>query len=86
MVTYVGDRESRIMIREHELSFDEGAVRGGAKASRIRTTNIKFHVLLTSYEMISMDQACLGSLEWAILVVDEAHRLKNSQSKVSTKF
>lgn len=69
------------MIREHELSFDEGAVRGGAKASRIRTTNIKFHVLLTSYEMISMDQACLASLEWACLVVDEAHRLKNSQSK-----
>ncbi|XP_076062589.1 chromodomain-helicase-DNA-binding protein Mi-2 homolog isoform X3 [Oratosquilla oratoria] len=81
VVTYVGDRDSRIMIREHELSFEEGAVRGGAKASRIRTTNVKFNVLLTSYEMISMDQACLGSLEWACLVVDEAHRLKNNQSK-----
>lgn len=83
VVTYVGDRESRSMIREHELSFEEGAVRSASKATRIRTTNVKFNVLLTSYEMISMDQACLGSLEWACLVVDEAHRLKSNQSKVS---
>lgn len=43
---------------------------------------IKFHVLLTSYELITIDQAILGSIEWACLVVDEAHRLKNNQSKV----
>ncbi|XP_068214865.1 chromodomain-helicase-DNA-binding protein Mi-2 homolog isoform X13 [Palaemon carinicauda] len=81
VVTYVGDRDSRTMIREHELSFEEGAVRSASKATRIRTTNVKFNVLLTSYEMVSMDQACLGSLEWACLVVDEAHRLKSNQSK-----
>ncbi|MCL4127139.1 UNVERIFIED_CONTAM: hypothetical protein GTU68_024347, partial [Idotea baltica] len=69
------------MIRENELTFDEGAIRAGAKASKLRTSNMKFNVLLTSYEMISMDQACLGSIEWACLVVDEAHRLKNNQSK-----
>lgn len=44
---------------------------------------IKFHVLLTSYELITIDQAILGSIEWACLVVDEAHRLKNNQSKVA---
>lgn len=44
---------------------------------------MKFHVLLTSYELISIDSACLGSVDWAVLVVDEAHRLKNNQSKVS---
>lgn len=26
--------------------------------------------------------AILGSIDWACLVVDEAHRLKNNQSKV----
>lgn len=46
---------------------------------------IKFHVLLTSYELITIDQAILGSIEWACLVVDEAHRLKNSQSKVGRR-
>lgn len=48
-----------------------------------REVQIKFHVLLTSYELITIDQAILGSIEWACLVVDEAHRLKNNQSKVA---
>ncbi|CAG2172705.1 unnamed protein product [Oppiella nova] len=82
VVTYIGDKDSRAVIREHELSFEEGAVRGGAKASRVRKDcPIKFHVLLTSYELNCIDAATLGSLEWQVLVVDEAHRLKNNQSK-----
>ena len=48
-----------------------------------REAQVKFHVLLTSYERITIDQAALGSIRWACLVVDEAHRLKNNQSKVS---
>ena len=85
VVTYVGDKDSRAVIRENELSFEEGAVRGG-RASRIRSNTIKFNVLLTSYELISIDAACLGSIDWAVLVVDEAHRLKSNQSKVSDKY
>ncbi|XP_049956227.1 chromodomain-helicase-DNA-binding protein Mi-2 homolog [Schistocerca serialis cubense] len=80
VVTYVGDKDSRAVIRENELSFEEGAVRGG-RVSRIRASTIKFNVLLTSYELISIDAACLGSIDWAVLVVDEAHRLKSNQSK-----
>merc|ERR1712203_734331 len=68
-------------IRENELSFEDNAVRKGDKASRIKASTVKFHCLLTSYEMISMDAACLGSVQWEVLVVDEAHRLKNNQSK-----
>uniref|UniRef100_A0A8D8MGQ8 Chromodomain-helicase-DNA-binding protein Mi-2 homolog n=2 Tax=Culex pipiens TaxID=7175 RepID=A0A8D8MGQ8_CULPI len=79
-ITYVGDKDSRAIIREHELSFEEGAVRGG-RASKIRANTIKFNVLLTSYEMVSLDAACLGSIDWSVLVVDEAHRLKSNQSK-----
>lgn len=40
-------------------------------------------MLLTSYELITIDQTILGSINWACLVVDEAHRLKNNQSKVT---
>ena len=43
---------------------------------------IKFHVLLTSYEFVTVDVTALQSIDWAVLVVDEAHRLKNNQSKV----
>ncbi|VDN02899.1 unnamed protein product [Thelazia callipaeda] len=81
VVTYVGDKDSRTVIREHEFSFIEGAVRGGTKPSRLKTDQgIKFHVLLTSYELINIDKSILSSIEWAGLVVDEAHRLKNNQS------
>ncbi|XP_028325526.1 chromodomain-helicase-DNA-binding protein 4 isoform X2 [Gouania willdenowi] len=82
VVTYVGDKDSRAVIRENEFSFEGNAIRGGKKASKMKKdSNIKFHVLLTSYELITIDQAILGSIEWACLVVDEAHRLKNNQSK-----
>ncbi|KAK6045714.1 CHDCT2 domain protein, partial [Cooperia oncophora] len=59
-------------------------IAGGPKASRMRSQeNMKFHVLLTSYECINMDkvhkQYC-PLFEWEALVVDEAHRLKNNQS------
>lgn len=39
-------------------------------------------MLLTSYELVSIDMTTLQSIDWAVLVVDEAHRLKNKQSKV----
>lgn len=80
-ITYVGDKDSRAVIRENELSFEEGAVRGGPRPGKLRSNNIKFNVLLTSYELISIDANCLGSIDWAMLVVDEAHRLKSNQSK-----
>lgn len=73
--------------REHEFSFDEGALRGGTKAFRMKKgCQVKFHVLLTSYELVSIDTATLSSLDWDVLVVDEAHRLKNNQSKVTLLF
>uniref|UniRef100_A0A4W5KT91 Chromodomain helicase DNA binding protein 3 n=1 Tax=Hucho hucho TaxID=62062 RepID=A0A4W5KT91_9TELE len=77
VVTYTGDKDSRAIIRENELTFDDTAVRGGKK----REAPIKFHVLLTSYELVTIDQTSLKSIDWACLVVDEAHRLKNNQSK-----
>ncbi|CAH2074458.1 unnamed protein product, partial [Iphiclides podalirius] len=78
-ITYVGDKDSRAVIRENELTFDDGGNRGG-RPSKIKS-QVKFNVLLTSYELISIDSTCLGSIEWAVLVVDEAHRLKSNQSK-----
>ncbi|XP_077114344.1 chromodomain-helicase-DNA-binding protein 4 isoform X4 [Ranitomeya variabilis] len=82
VVTYVGDKDSRAVIRENEFSFENNAIRGGKKASRMKKeASVKFHVLLTSYELITIDNAVLGSIDWACLVVDEAHRLKNNQSK-----
>ena len=77
------DKKVMIIYREHEFSFEEDAVRGGKKAYKMKKDCVvKFHVLLTSYELITIDTTTLQSVDWDVLVVDEAHRLKNRQSKV----
>nr|XP_044994147.1 chromodomain-helicase-DNA-binding protein 1-like isoform X2 [Jaculus jaculus] len=40
----------------------------------------RFNVLLTTYEICLKDAAFLKSFSWNVLVVDEAHRLKNQSS------
>ena len=82
VVSYYGDRESRQIIRQHEISFDDRVMRSTKTGGRVsKSVQVKFHVLLTSYEMISMDQSTLGSIPYECLCIDEAHRLKNANSK-----
>eukprot|EP01135_Chromosphaera_perkinsii_P010809 Nk52_evm4s2241 gene=Nk52_evmTU4s2241 len=66
---YLGDSPSRQIIREKEFY-----VAGTAK--------VKFNVLLTTFEIVLMDCELLGRIKWASLLVDEAHRLKNSESQL----
>lgn len=40
VVTYVGDKDSRAVIRENEFSFEDNAIRGGKKASRMKVSVI----------------------------------------------
>ncbi|KAL0488715.1 chromodomain-helicase-DNA-binding protein, partial [Acrasis kona] len=42
----------------------------------------KFNVLITTYETILAEQSSLNKIQWQMLVVDEAHRLKNKNSKL----
>lgn len=58
-----------LLFREHEFSFIEGAVRGGPKPSRLKTDQgIKFHVLLTSYELINIDKVIFFCLFYAVFI------------------
>ncbi|XP_021925185.1 chromodomain-helicase-DNA-binding protein 1 isoform X3 [Zootermopsis nevadensis] len=67
IVTYLGDINSRNIIRQFEWCYS------GSK-------RLKFNAILTTYEIVLKDKALLGSLSWAALLVDEAHRLKNDDS------
>jgi hypothetical protein len=73
--------------RERDFCLKDGAFNAIASACRLRDGFApKFDVLLTSYEMISVDKATLGSIPYSVLVIDEAHRLKRQQSLVSLKY
>ncbi|KAL8912366.1 MAG: hypothetical protein Q9172_007517 [Xanthocarpia lactea] len=73
-VIYNGKEPSRNIIKEYEL-FADGNIR-----------KPKFHVLLTTYEYVSMDSAFLSQIKWQFLVVDEAHRLKSRTSQLYQKL
>ncbi|XP_066520471.1 chromodomain-helicase-DNA-binding protein 1-like [Hoplias malabaricus] len=51
-----------------------------AELQREKMDDNQFHILLTTYEMCLKDARCLRRWKWNILVVDEAHRLKNQKS------
>lgn len=43
-----------------------------------------FQVLLTTYEYIIKDRPVLSRIKWVHMIIDEGHRMKNSQSKLSS--
>ncbi|TCD61184.1 hypothetical protein EIP91_008809 [Steccherinum ochraceum] len=42
-----------------------------------------FQVLLTTYEYIIKDRPILSRLKWVHMIIDEGHRMKNTQSKLA---
>ncbi|KAK7737697.1 transcriptional regulator [Diaporthe eres] len=43
----------------------------------------RFQVLLTTYEYIIKDRNILSKIKWFHMIIDEGHRMKNSNSKLS---
>jgi chromodomain-helicase-DNA-binding protein 1 len=67
-VVYIGDMISREKIRHFEMYAS-----GNKK-------QLKFHALLTTYDFLLKDSKYLSSINWSVILVDEAHRLKNDDS------
>ncbi|CAH2046425.1 unnamed protein product [Thlaspi arvense] len=76
VVEYHGGAKARAIIRDYEWHAKSST--GTAK----KMMPYKFNVLLTTYEMVLADSSHLRGVPWEVLVVDEGHRLKNSESKL----
>ncbi|KAJ1657301.1 ATP-dependent DNA helicase Hrp3 [Dispira simplex] len=97
-IAYIGDNRSRQAIRQFEFYVpDQGqdgrpvypdsryapSLAQELADTRQHQPKLLFNVLLTTYELVLKDQAVLGDIRWSFMAVDEAHRLKNSQSLLS---
>ena len=75
VVVYVGTKQSREIIRSYEWFATPS--KGRAHKSRYR-----FHVVLTTFDFLMRDKAWLGGVQWAHMMIDEAHRLKDHHSQM----
>ncbi|CAO3697270.1 unnamed protein product [Rhizopus microsporus] len=75
VIDYRGNTLSRNLLVETEFYFKD-------IQSKPIPDRYKFDVLITTYEMASAGAAHLKDIPWKCAVFDEAHRLKNKQSKV----
>lgn len=69
------------LVRADELKKSSNSKRSMARPKR---KCFRFDVLITTFEMASAtDLYKLARIDWQLMVVDEAHRLKNRNSKLS---
>lgn len=82
VILYHGSADARDFIAKQEFYYSDQFM-PKATASKLKRQHItKFHILITTYEVVLKDVAVLSRIKWKALIVDEAHRLKNAKSRL----
>jgi hypothetical protein len=76
-----GSSQSRQLIFEHEFYYQEPFT-SKADVMAMKKTVCKFDILLSTYEIAMKEAKTLAKIHWKVLIVDEAHRLKNQSSRL----
>eukprot|EP00803_Ostreobium_quekettii_P003791 evm.model.scf_714EXC.7 EVM.evm.TU.scf_714EXC.7 scf_714EXC:47239-61229(-) len=85
VVSLYGNQETRNTVIKYELfapNNKTGEERAKAKTRAGLQARVKFHVLLTSYELAIAESTHLAKVDYECLIVDEGHRLKSKNSKL----
>ncbi|EAY22527.1 Type III restriction enzyme, res subunit family protein [Trichomonas vaginalis G3] len=70
-ILFHGSQQDRDLIAEYELFYKPP-----------RQNIPKFQVLLTNIETVLKSQEVIQKIQWNLVIIDEAHRLKNLNSKI----
>mmetsp|Transcript_14219 Transcript_14219/g.29472 ORF Transcript_14219/g.29472 Transcript_14219/m.29472 type:complete len:2502 (-) Transcript_14219:1540-9045(-) len=82
VVLYHGSEKARNFLVQEEFYYKEPFVTKAVAAKMKKAHVTKFDVLITTYEIMLKESAVLSKLHWKVLIVDEAHRLKNHTSRL----
>ena len=73
-VVFHGSEKARDMIVKHEFFYNNTMSK--------KRGQYKFHILLTTFEMIGREFERLKGIQYETVVIDEAHKLKNKNSSM----
>ena len=82
VMVYHGSQASRLEARNLDLMARKTAAKKNPKIKTPKTPSVD--VVVTTYEQLLLEDSAnaLGAISWSLLVVDEAHRLKNPHSRL----
>ncbi|KAK9808854.1 hypothetical protein WJX72_005149 [[Myrmecia] bisecta] len=75
VLSYIGAKDARACIQKYELLADEGVNRSKRLVPR-------FHIMLTTPQLVHMEERLLRQFDWSVLLVDEGHNVKNESSQL----
>jgi len=82
VLLYHGNMNAREYLVKQEFYYTDPFVSKSTAAKLKRQHITKFDVLITTYEVAMKDISVLSKIKWKVMIVDEAHRLKNHQSRL----
>jgi superfamily II DNA or RNA helicase len=77
-----GSAESRDIIQQYEFFYQEPFTSRPDVISMKKNNRCKFDIMLTTYEIAVKESKIFNKINWRVLIVDEAHRLKNQSSRL----